>query len=288
MADADRSRTAPLDLPALRALDAKATCGPWTLDSQRDDEVGTWINIEAWHAPCGEPLTIAEAMSSRPNADLVVALRNIAPAMIEEIEALRGEVGGQRLRAEAAFDCHGGPGTTTPGCGACVSCCLRRAEAAEAEVARLSAVLNTFQGEYDANNRFHREHLDRWVARFQAAEAEVQRLTQERDADRAALQSCREAAALAGGMNAALHGAEVPEGARSFTLVRWCQDIRRLMIAAADVRTAFVGGPTVRSFTQSEGAALDALVGALVNAHPTQSDLSALAPSSDTKEQGHG
>lgn len=36
---------------------------------------------------------------------------------------------------EARFDCHGGPGTTTPACGACTTCLLRRIEELEAQVA---------------------------------------------------------------------------------------------------------------------------------------------------------
>lgn len=37
------------------------------------------------------------------------------------------------------FDCHGGPGTTEPACGACVTCLHRVIESKDAEITRLKA-----------------------------------------------------------------------------------------------------------------------------------------------------
>jgi hypothetical protein len=36
-----------------------------------------------------------------------------------------------KVQAEARYDCHGGPGTTSEACGACNACITRRAESAE-------------------------------------------------------------------------------------------------------------------------------------------------------------
>lgn len=54
---------------------------------------------------------------------------------------------------EARIDCHAGPGTATPACGACVSCLLRVIETLEREKAALTTRVSVLDGSACAEER---------------------------------------------------------------------------------------------------------------------------------------
>lgn len=89
--------TAPVDTTRLRELLAKATPGEW--DIAEVDWAGLEFSI---HAPTGciaGGLVEYGAFSveqARINAALIVALRNAAPALLDELEALRHEAQSSR------------------------------------------------------------------------------------------------------------------------------------------------------------------------------------------------
>lgn len=66
-------------------------------------------------------------------------------AIARELEITRRERDEARRESEARFDCHAGPGTTEPACGACVTCLLRDIEAAHAERDEARAALRDAQ-----------------------------------------------------------------------------------------------------------------------------------------------
>jgi uncharacterized protein involved in exopolysaccharide biosynthesis len=67
-------------------------------------------------------------------AEQVVAVRKRA----EAAEAALHEA---KVQAEARYDCHGGPGTTSDACGACNACITRRAEGMQGALATLMTAL---------------------------------------------------------------------------------------------------------------------------------------------------
>ncbi|MFZ5744440.1 MAG: hypothetical protein ACOY7T_08180 [Pseudomonadota bacterium] len=86
------------DLDELARLLAKATPGPW----ESIAEVGVENFANSIYAPAGDwdglLLARVDQNGSTENAAAIVALRNAAPSLIAEVEALRGEVA--RLREE--------------------------------------------------------------------------------------------------------------------------------------------------------------------------------------------
>jgi hypothetical protein len=74
-----------------------------------------------------------------------------------EIAALQAELVESQREKEACFDCHAGPGTTLPACGACVTCLLR-------EVDTLQDDLEASQGWNTANIREAAIARDRYRA----------------------------------------------------------------------------------------------------------------------------
>jgi len=58
-----------------------------------------------------------------------------------EAAALRVRLEAAERRAEEALDCHAGPGTTSPACGACVSCLHRDLSTSRARIAALEGAL---------------------------------------------------------------------------------------------------------------------------------------------------
>ena len=54
---------------------------------------------------------------------------------------------------EARIDCHAGPGTATPACGACVSCLLHVIESLEREKAALTTRVSVLDGSACAEER---------------------------------------------------------------------------------------------------------------------------------------
>ena len=68
------------------------------------------------------------------------------------------------------YDCHGGPGTTEPACGACVTCLHRVIEANDARIKQLEDVLetawgliaNVSQGDWTKQHPDWQEAVVRW------------------------------------------------------------------------------------------------------------------------------
>jgi hypothetical protein len=88
--------------------------------------------LDAGHA---EPHKFVEVVEEE--RDAAIQSKKRAREKIKELTETARVLGEERDAAirEAAsrYDCHGGPGTTTEPCGACVSCVMRRAEKAERE-----------------------------------------------------------------------------------------------------------------------------------------------------------
>lgn len=93
---------------------------------------------------------------------------------------------------EARIDCHAGPGTATPACGACVSCLLRVIETLEREKAALTTRVSVLDGSACADAfearaekaeadlaamteqwKAELNHANAWMRKYQAAEAQV-------------------------------------------------------------------------------------------------------------------
>lgn len=93
-----------VDIDSLRKLLARATPGPWEARIAADDPkdptsaITSWIESEEHMGFCGNDMNEvvgrdgAPGVSTHENAELIVALRNAAPALLDEIEWLRREV----------------------------------------------------------------------------------------------------------------------------------------------------------------------------------------------------
>lgn len=69
--------TAPLDLDGLDALLAKATPGPWEHDGY------------GWLTAPSAIIVVDDSDMRRPDAEVIVALRNDAPTLVAELRAAR-------------------------------------------------------------------------------------------------------------------------------------------------------------------------------------------------------
>lgn len=143
------------------ALATKVLIKPSDATEQEVFQVASF-GIEA-HARCGQLLLMARArdkeLTEREQAIAPrVSAANTAMQEAERIKAtwekLRRElVEMTRERNEAIaesarrYDCHGGPGTTEPACGACVSCLMRAIEPLEKDVKFMSGERDKAQAE---------------------------------------------------------------------------------------------------------------------------------------------
>lgn len=66
---------------------------------------------------------------------------------------LRARFAQKSIESEARYDCHAGPGTTTPACGACVSCLHRTLTWVEAEKDKLAIRVSVLDGSACAEER---------------------------------------------------------------------------------------------------------------------------------------
>ncbi len=89
------------------------------------------------HRPVQKAL-LASAESSKEERD---AARAEAARIAESFNAQSDALGDARAEIEQRYDCHGGPGTTTPACDACVTCLNRVLTAAQEDARRLAETI---------------------------------------------------------------------------------------------------------------------------------------------------
>jgi hypothetical protein len=101
----------------------KETCPHCESDLHWNEQAKRWLNPEeenAWK----------ESLEERWVLEMVHAANR-------ETSTLRAKLAEAERAKERAFDCHAGPGTTEPACGACITCLTNRLAEAEADTKRL-------------------------------------------------------------------------------------------------------------------------------------------------------
>lgn len=91
-------------------------------------------------------MTTLEAADAawRATVKLPTGTEGVLDLSIRKADFIRGYEAAAEA-AEARYDCHGGPGTTIPACGACLTCVMREREEFKQTAADVAAVLKSEQ-----------------------------------------------------------------------------------------------------------------------------------------------
>ena len=86
--------TEPVDLAALRKLERQATPGPWTRAKPEKDAEGWACGVAVAGTPGRQTIYANPPGGSFPSSDcdLIAAMRNALPALLDELERLRAAV----------------------------------------------------------------------------------------------------------------------------------------------------------------------------------------------------
>ena len=109
--------------------------------------------------PLGNDLSdhVAALVNQLEGAKRDAALRESIIVTLERTldgpTGLRARFAQKSIESEARYDCHAGPGTTTPACGACVSCLHRTLTWVEAEKDKLAIRVSVLDGSACAEER---------------------------------------------------------------------------------------------------------------------------------------